>query len=142
MPIPVPSIEKVKQNYKEATASALAQRKYKENVFNPKRPWKEAALAASELQKQAMTDALSRDAVRKGIEKVAADKQKNRASTLGPSRFSTGAAAGLEEFGSEMSKVLSTIAAVELSPRGPKGSPDNYKRSESVGAALHAAKIA
>jgi len=33
MPIPVPSIEKVKQNYKEATASALAQRKYKENVF-------------------------------------------------------------------------------------------------------------
>src|SRR4030065_423648 len=103
----IKSLERIKANFKSGTAGASG--RYKDGVTNPRRPWKEATLAASELQKQAMQDALSRDAVRKGVEKTAAEKQRVRAETLGPSRYTAGAAASVDDFGSGFSPYREVI---------------------------------
>ena len=137
--VQIKSLDRIKRNFKSGTAGA--QGRYKEGVESPRRPWKESTLAASDLQKQAMTDALARDAVKKGVEATAADKQQIRASTLGPARYSQGAAAGVEEYGSGFSPYHSKIASTELPPKGPKGSPENEQRSAAMGKALHDLKV-
>lgn len=136
----IKSLDRIKANFKEGTAGASG--RYKDGVSNPRTSWKEATLAASELQKMAMQEALGRDAVRKGVERTASDKQKVRAATLGPSRYTQGTAAGIEEYGQGFAPYREVISSTELSPRGPKGSPENYARVQAIGEALHAAKLA
>ena len=136
----IKSMERIKANFKSGTAGAS--NRYKEGVMAPRVSWKEATLAASELQKQAMTDALARDAVRKGIERVSAEKQKTRASILGPARYAQGTAAAVEDYGSGFAPFREVIKNTTLPPRGPKGSPENYQRVQAMGEALRTAKLA
>lgn len=136
----VKSLERIKQNFKSGTSNAAP--RYKDGVSNPRTPWKEATLAASELQKQAMIDALNRDAVRRGIERTAGEKQKVRAQNLGPARYTQGTAGAVDDYGSGFAPYREVIQSTELPPRGPKGSPENYQRVQAIGDALHAAKLA
>lgn len=135
----IKSLERIKQNFKAGTATAAP--RYKDGVSNPRTPWKEATIAASELQKQAMMDALNRDAVRKGVERTASEKQKVRAEILGPSRYTQGTAAAVDDYGSGFAPYREAIQSTELPPRGPKGSPENYQRVQAIGEALHAKKL-
>lgn len=135
----IKSLERIKQNFKSGTAGAAG--RYKDGVENPRRGWKESTLASSELQKQAMQDALSRDAVRKGVERTNESKQKMRASTLGPSRYTAGTGAASEDYGSGFAPYREVIQSTELPPRGPKGSPENYERVKAIGEALHQKKV-
>ena len=135
----IKSLERIKQNFKAGTATAGP--RYKDGVSNPRTPWKEATIAASELQKQAMMDALNRDAVRKGVERTAPEKQKVRAEILGPSRYTQGTAAAVDDYGSGFAPYREAIQGTELPPRGPKGSPENYQRVQAIGEALHAKKL-
>lgn len=135
----IKSLERIKANWKSGTAGAGG--RLKDGVMNPRRPWKEAAIAASELQKAAMQDAINRDAFLKGVEATPAEKQRNRAAQLGPARYAQGTAAAGEEYGSGFAPYREVIAGVELKPRGPKGSPENYDNVRAVGDALHARKM-
>lgn len=135
----IKSLERIKSNFKQGTSSAAP--RYKDGVMNPRRPWKEATLAASELQKQAMTDSLARDDVRKGVERTAGEKQKTRAEILGPARYTQGTAAAVDEYGSGFAPYREAIQSTELPPRGPKGSPENYQRVQAIGEALHSRKL-
>ena len=135
----IKSLERIKSNFKSGTSNAAP--RYKDGVMNPRRNWKEATLAASELQKQAMTDSLARDDVRKGVERTASEKQKVRASILGPARYTQGTAAGVDDYGQGFAPYRETIQSTELPPRGPKGSPENYQRVQAIGEALHAKKL-
>jgi hypothetical protein len=136
----IKSLDRIKTNWQSGTATA--QPRYKDGVENPRTPWKDATIAAAPLQKQAMLDALNRDAVLKGVQATAPDKQKIRASTLGPSRYSAGAAAAVNDYGIGFAPYREVISGVVLAPRGPKGSPENYQRVQAIGDALHQKKIA
>ena len=135
----IKSLERIKANWKSGTAGAG--QRLKEGVMNPRRPWKESALAAAELHTTATQEALSRGAFAKGINDTPADKQKNRAALLGPARFAQGTAAAVEDFGSGYSPYRAVIESVQLRPKGPKGSPENYENTKAIGDALHSAKV-
>lgn len=136
----IKSLERIKSNWKSGTAAGG--QRLKEGVMNPRRPWKEATLAAEDLHTLATQEALSRGAFGKGVSKTPADKQQRRAALLGPARYTQGTAAAVEEFGSGFGPYRDVIQGVELRPRGPKGSPENYENVKLVGDALHEKKVA
>ncbi len=135
----IKSLERIKANWKGGTAGAG--QRLKEGVQNPRRAWKEATEAAAELHTTATQDALARGAFLKGVQATAADKQKNRAALLGPARYSQGAAAAVEDYASAFSPFRAIIESVQLKPRGPKGSPENYENVRAIGDALHSGKV-
>ncbi len=135
----IKSLERIKANWKAGTAGAGA--RLKEGVLNPRRPWKESTLAAVDLHTTATQEALARGAFGKGVEDTPAEKQKNRASLLGPARYAQGTAAATDDYGTGFGPYREVIAGVELKPRGPKGSPENYDNVKAIGDALHARKV-
>lgn len=135
----IKSLDRIKQNWKSGTAGAG--QRLKEGVMNPRRPWKESTLAAAALHTTATEEALARGAFEAGVSRTPADKQKNRAALLGPARFAQGAAAAVEDYASAFSPYRAVIEGVQLHPRGPKGSPENYENVKAIGDALHTAKV-
>ena len=135
----IKSLERIKSNWKGGTAGAGG--RYKDGVENPRAPWKESTLAAADLHTTATQDALSRGAFAKGVNDTPAEKQKNRAAQFGPSRYTQGTGGATEEFGRGFGPYREVIAGVELRPKGPKGSPENYDNVKLIGDALHTRKI-
>lgn len=103
--------------------------------------WEEKALASKEAYEQGVADAISRNARGKGIERAGNEKWKEKAVELGVSRFPQGVRAGKSDYQSATAPYFETLRGLTLSPRGPKGSPQNYERSKAVGSALHNQKI-
>jgi len=121
--------------------ATVATEDYKAGIQNPRRSWREAALAASETWKTAIQEAIARDAYKKGIEAVDEKKWKDGALNKGATRYADGVRAAVDLYKAKMSKVLSIIESVELTPRGPRGSDQNYERVKEIGRALHDAKL-
>jgi len=135
----IKSLDRIKANWKSGTATAG--QRFKDGVMNPRRPWKESTLAAADLHRTATEEALARGAFASGVDKTSPEKQKNRAALLGPARYTQGTAAAVEEYGSGFAPSREVIQGVELRPRGPKGSPENYENVKLIGDALHEKKI-
>lgn len=135
----IKSLERIKANWRGGTAGAG--QRLKEGVLNPRAPWKESTLAASELHKTATLEALNRDAFSKGVNKTPADRQKNRAAELGPARYAQGTAVSVDEYGAGFAPYREVISGVELKPKAPKGSPENYENVKLIGDALHEKKL-
>ncbi len=135
----IKSLERIKSSWKTGTSGAG--QRLKEGVLNPRVSWKDSTLAAVELHTSATQEALNRGAFAKGIQNTPAEKQKNRAAQLGPARYTQGTAVAVEDFGSGFAPYREVIASVELKPKGPKGSPENYENVKLIGDALHEKKM-
>jgi hypothetical protein len=70
------------------------------------------------------------------------NKYANRINAVGNTRFTSGVTASVQTFQTQIGKVLNAEAAVQLSPRGPKGSQANINRSTEMQQGLRAAKLA
>lgn len=101
----------------------------------------ERAIAAEGAYVQGVQDSISRGARVAGLQKAGNNKWKERALMLGAGRYATGIKAGESEYTKNVSPYLQTLAGLNLTPRGPKGSPENYNRAVEVGQALHEQKI-
>ena len=64
-----------------------------------------------------------------------------RAASVGGSRWSDGVARGEADYATGVAPFFQAIGGMTLPPRGPKGAPQNYGRSQAVGDALHAIRI-
>lgn len=113
---------------------------YKDGVSAPRRSWSAAASGADDLRKAGLVAADARDAFRTGVEKAGDTKWKNNAVKLGTSRYSQGVGAAEQEMSNGFAPYHAVIASLTLSPRGPKGSPENLNRVGEVANALHSAK--
>jgi len=136
----IKDISRIVANWKEGTGNA--QRRYTDGVSNPRTPWKAATLAAVNNHTQGTQEALARNAFQKGVEQTPDNKQQEKARTLGPSRYSQGAAAAASDYSAGFAPFREVILGVTLPPRGPKGSPQNFDRVKAIGEALHAKKVA
>ena len=114
---------------------------YKQGVLAPKVDWATAAGAAVESMVEGFNAAAGRGAIASGISNAGTPKWKERASTLGASRFGAGVRAAEGEFLKGFSSSHGVIASTNLPPRGPKGSPGNIDRVRVMAEALHNAKI-
>lgn len=101
----------------------------------------EKAIAAKDAYELGITDSIARGAREKGLLEAGTGKWKTKALAVGVSRWPQGAKAGVGDYQKGVAPYFATIASLALSPRGPKGSPENYDRVRAIGEALHAQKI-
>lgn len=77
-----------------------------------------------------------------GVAKAGAAKYNRKVTDVGVSRFGPGVQAAAADYQSGVSPMLDTIAAVNLSPRGNRGSMQNYQRVTDIGTALNKKRAA
>ncbi len=78
----------------------------------------------------------------KGVVRAGAEKFARKIRDVGRDRFAPGVAAATSDYNSGVAPFFSTIAALTLSARKPRGDPANYRRVEEVGKALNAKRLA
>lgn len=98
--------------------------------------WSNPATAAAPIWEQGVTQAAANDQFAKGIE-AKRTKWRRKSLAVGPARFGPGVRAAQGDHEAGFAPYRETIAAVTLSPRGPRGAPGNYERVREVGEALH-----
>jgi len=101
----------------------------------------EKAIAAKDAYEAGIQDAIARGAREKGLAEAGTAKWKTRALAVGASRWPQGAKAGVSDYQKNVAPYFDVISNINLPPRGPKGSPENYDRVRTIGEALHAKKI-
>lgn len=124
-----------------ARRAAQASDEYKDGVLNPRRDWESSTVGAKEVYESALQESFGRNAFVQGVEKAGTKKWQLKASTLGPGRYSEGVRAAVGEFEEGFKPFHARIAATDLPPRGPKGSPENIERVRIIAEALHNEKI-
>jgi hypothetical protein len=67
-------------------------------------------------------------------------KWQRKATTVGPQRYQTGVAAAAPDYTQGMQPYFNVLQSLTLGPRGPRGDPRNYQRSQQVGQALNQAR--
>ncbi len=67
-------------------------------------------------------------------------KWQRKATTVGPQRYATGVAAASGDFQAGFNRYFDVLQTLPMGPRGPRGDPRNYQRSQSVGEALNKAR--
>jgi hypothetical protein len=122
---------------KNASAAGSA---YKDGVNAPRRSWSAAASAADESRKAGLAAADARDAFVNGVNKAGDSKWKANATKLGAARYPQGVQNAQPDFSQGFAPYHAVISGVTLTPRGPKGSPENFDRVRQIGDALHSAK--
>lgn len=114
---------------------------YRKGVQDPKKDWATEATKAKDTWKQALTQAMQRDAYSKGIEKVGTSKWKKGATMKGPGRFAEGVQIAQPDYERGFAKFHDIISKTELPPRYPTGDPRNLERTKVMSQALRQGKI-
>jgi hypothetical protein len=114
---------------------------YTLGIRNPKRDWAQAASAAKESHKAAMTQAASTDAYAKGVAKAGTARWQDRATRKGPGRFAEGKIVGAPDYGTGFSPYADVIKATSLTPRFPRGDIRNLDRVKVISQALRKKKV-
>lgn len=119
---------------------AVAGEEYKAGI-NRTTDQAEKAIAAKASYEAGILDSISRGAREKGLAEAGTGKWKTKTLAVGVSRWPQGAKAGVGDYQKGVAPYFDVIGSLTLSPRGPKGSPENYDRVRAIGEALHAKKI-
>lgn len=76
-----------------------------------------------------------------GVKKAGAAKYVRKVGAVGAARFSSGIAAGAQDYQTGIEPMLATISAITLPARAPRGSESNIERVRVVAKALHAKRL-
>lgn len=114
---------------------------YTLGIKNPKRDWAQAATAAKESHKAAMTAAAANDSYSKGVAKAGTPRWQDRASRKGPGRFAEGVVVGASDYGAGFAPYADVIKATTLAPRFPTGDIRNLDRVKAISQALRKKKM-
>lgn len=79
---------------------------------------------------------------RSGVVKAGAAKFARKIKDVGGSRYGPGVSAGKPDYQANVEPYLQTIGGLTLSTRKPRGDISNYTRSQEVGKALNAKRLA
>jgi hypothetical protein len=137
MAIRIKPIETLKAKYARNAGGATGS--YEEGVNFPRRSQSEAAIAATGTYEQAVQEAITDGRFQRGVAAAGDAKWKQGAVSKGKARYAGGVAAGVDEWARNTAPILAAIAAVDLGPRGVKGSEENFARSRKVAVAAAAA---
>jgi len=104
--------------------------------------WARNTAASADNFHMAVTAANIKERFRRGVVKAGAAKFARKVRAVAASRFSEGVAAATGDYKAGAEPYFSTIAALTLSARKPRGDPGNYRRVEEIGKALNAKRLA
>lgn len=77
-----------------------------------------------------------------GVRRAGAAKFARKIRDVAADRFGPGVNAAKQDYSAGVEPFFSTLAALTLSARKPRGDPANYNRSQEVGKALNAKRLA
>ena len=113
---------------------------YEAGVRAPRTPWAAASTAANDRYKASIQEAAAANRYTKGIAGAGDQRWQSKTLAKGPARFSEGVALSGPDYQAAVQPYLDTIAATQLPPRGPKGSPQNLQRVAVLAIALRKRK--
>ena len=128
------------EKYKQRGAAAGPD--YARGVQGAGGRWQSNTAGAEEAYQAGVQEAIGRNAFSKGVASSGGAYYEERARTIGAQRFPQGIQAGAGNWQEGFAPYASRLAALELSPRGPKGDPRNMQRAQEVATAMRAAKLA
>lgn len=134
MPLIVPSAQEVADKW--TRRAAAASQDYRAGIQRTT-DWAGPTAAAEQLYVQAVTEAANAGRFGRGVSAAGTAKWKDRSIAVGVSRFATGVAAASATYRAAIAPVLDLLRSLDLNPRGPRGSAENFDRSRFVGEALH-----
>ena len=130
-------LERIKEKWVRRAAQAGPD--YEAGIRNPRRDWAQAAAAANDNYRDAVTRAATEGRFRRGVERVGTPKWQQRSLELGTQRFGPGVAVAADDFARGFAPIREAIAAVVLPPRRPRRDPANLQRVTAVVNAIVAA---
>jgi len=122
---------------KWARVSGLSAQSYEEGVRNPRADWKTQTTAANTNYKTSMQASLANDSFVKGVNRSSTDNWQLQAVQKGTVRWPEGIRLSTDNYARGFEPFRAVIAALQLPPRGPKGSPGNIIRVAKIAEALH-----
>ena len=140
MAIKVKSIEASTSKWSDNASRASAE--MATNAVAAADDWARNTAAAADNFHMAITAANIKERFRRGVSKAGAAKFARKVGAVAASRFSEGVGAAVEDYKTGAAPFFSTLAAITLSARKPRGDPSNYRRVEEVGKALNAKRLA
>ena len=140
MAIKVKPIEASTQKWSENAGRAAGE--FAANAEASAEEWARNTAASADNFHMAITAANIKERFRRGVVRAGAAKFARKIRDVGQARFGPGVAAALEDYKTGVEPYLSTIAALTLSPRKPRGDPSNYNRVQEIGKALNAKRLA
>ena len=104
--------------------------------------WAREAAKGSDNYGMAIASPGIKERHRRGVTRAGAAKFARKIRDVAKDRFGPGVAAATVDYKGGVEPFFSTLAALTLSGRKPKGDPANYRRVEEVGKALNAKRLA
>ena len=135
----VPSIATAAERW--ARRASAASPDYQHGVETTTKDWAAAAGAGEASYKQGVTAAAAAGRFGKGVQKAGTAKWRKNSVAKGPARYAQGVQVAQPEYSGGFAPFLEAIGRVDLPPRGPKGSPQNYGRVQPIGTALNTLKM-
>jgi hypothetical protein len=113
---------------------------YARGVADAGPEWASKTAAAQDSYNQGVQQAITRGAFAKGVQEAGPAKYQAAAAGKGAQRFGPGIAAAEGDWSRGVQPYLQTLESTTLPPRGPKGSPQNLERVNTVAMALRRRK--
>ena len=104
--------------------------------------WATRTVASADNFGQAISAPGIKERFRRGVARAGAAKFARKVRDVGQARFGPGVAAAVSDYTAGAEPYFSTLAALTLSARKPRGDPANYNRVQEVGKALNAKRLA
>lgn len=120
--------------------AAVAGPDYQAGVSSPRRSWSEAAAAANDSYRAAVTAAATEGRYKAGVSRAGDARWRDGAMQKGPSRFAEGVSLAVGQWQSGFQPYAEAIKRVSLPARGPAGSPQNLQRVAAISTALRGVK--
>lgn len=114
---------------------------YETGVRTTAKDWAGNTAAAASAYAAGVSEAVSRGAFANGVGAAGTSKWRE-AALAKKARWGEGVRLGKDNYTRGFAPFRSVIEGVTLPPRGPRGDPSNYARSEAIGTALSAARRA
>jgi len=140
MAIPVKSIEASTTKWSENASRAATE--FATNAEAAADQWARQTAGSADNFHMAITAAGIKERFRRGVIKAGAAKFARKIRDVARDRFGPGVAAAKDDYKAGAEPYYSTIAALTLSPRKPRGDPANYNRVQEIGKALNAKRLA
>ena len=115
---------------------------YADNAIASAELWAGNTAKAADTFHQAITAPNMKERFRRGVTRAGAAKYSRKIGEVGRDRFGPGVAAATDDYKLGVEPYLSTLAALTLSARKPRGDPANYGRVQEIGKALNAKRLA
>lgn len=135
----VKSLDRISDKWSNASSAAIGE--YEFGVKNPKVDWAKATADAEAIYKAGVIKAANEGRFAQGVRKAGTSKWQENTLSKGVARWADGISKSKSAYEKGFAPYRETIINTVLSPRGPKGDPNNIKRVAEMAQALHKKKL-